>query len=138
MSNPFDKDKLGKQAVLDFSSIRKKNIESSSQENEVLSISKTSLDKEEMRTKINTVRMHADKEIEKYRDLVGNFRKEVEKLTLFKNVGDAVNGICIDYILEMVIEPTLKGNRPYGMPEDLFRDIRREMYKELLNKYVDK
>lgn len=145
MSNPFDKDELGSKAVLEFSSIKKKKMDSatikSDKKVEPMSLKQEvseTLDKAEMKLRLDTARLHAEKEITTYRNLVTNFKKEVEKLTLFENVGETVESICIYYILETVIDPILKGNKPYGMPDDLFREIRREMYKNLMNRYADK
>lgn len=145
MSNPFDKDKLGNKAVLEFSSIKKKKMDStvvkSDKKVEPMSLKQEvseTPDKSDMKLKLDSARLHAEKEITTYRNLVSNFKKEVEKLTLFENVGETVESICIDYILETVIDPILKGNKPYGMPEDLFREIRRELYKNLMNRYTDK
>jgi hypothetical protein len=144
MSNPFDKDELGNKAVLEFSSIKKKKIDTTNAKSdkkvEPVSFKGTldTPDKADMKIKLDSARLHANKEIATYRDLVSNFKKEVEKLTLFENVGEAVESICVDYILEEVIDPILKGNKPYGMPEDLFREIRRDMYKNLMYKYTEK
>jgi hypothetical protein len=142
MSGPFDKEDLGNKAILEFSSIRKRKLaETSKDEAEVETDAtvkeKASTSREEMRVKLTTARMYAEKEIERYKSLVNNFSQGVEELTLFQNVGDAVESICIDYILSIIIEPTLKGEKPYGMPDDLFREMRREMYKSLIAKYVD-
>lgn len=139
MSDLIDQDKLGRQAVFEFASINKKKLEENKEASAATTPQKSpevSYGKQEMQARIATARMHANKEIEKYRELVEIFNTEVSKLVLFKNVGVTVKHICIQNILEEAIDPILKGNIPYGMPEELFRDVRREFYKELMARYV--
>lgn len=139
MTDVYDTDKLAKQAVIEFGSISRKklseNQDTQSAENSGAA-PEVNYSKEQMQARIATARMHANKEIEKYRELVETFNTEVSKLVLFKNVGITVKHICIDHILEGAIDPILKGALPFGMPEDLFRDVRRQFYKELMDRYV--
>lgn len=129
----LDSDDLKKRAVIEFSSISRRDIEERAQDAASRS-SDPSV--EEMKVRIQTARMHADKELEKFRQLVENFRKECSQLVLFKNTGESIKNICLDTILEETIEPILKGNCPYGFPEDLFRSIRKQFYKDLMDRYV--
>jgi hypothetical protein len=130
MSN--DNEKFRNQAVLSFSDLRNKK-EDDTEEPVLKEVTKEDV----MQTKIMTARVHANKEIKQFKTLVETFSEEVEKLVLFRSVGDTVKSICIEQVLESIIDPILKGFKPVGMQDTAYREMRTDLYKSLINRYVD-
>lgn len=93
--------------------------------------------KEQVHSKVNTAKIHANKEIEAYRQAVKNFIEEIDSLVLFPTIGDLAEEMFIVNILESVVEPLLKGRKPYSISEETFREMRADMFKTLINKYID-
>jgi hypothetical protein len=82
--------------------------------------------------------MHANREIQQFRNLVEDFCDKAEKLCLFEGTSDIARNIFIETILESMIDPILKGRKPLMLSESMYRDMRRDMYKTLINRYIDK
>jgi hypothetical protein len=89
-----------------------------------------------MREKVNTARFYGTKEIKQFREIIRNAVDEINKLTLFEGVGEVVNFIAIDEMLNFVIDPIFKGDKPYDMPDDFFKAIRQDIYKKLIKRYA--
>lgn len=136
MSDTFNEEDMRIEAILNFTSRRKEKIENSSKEED--NKTKEDISRIEMQSKLNAAKMHALKEISAYKDILENAREEIEKLCLFQSVGDTLYNIGLFGILESTIEPIIKGNRPLHIPEELFKEMRRDIYKTLMNRYIDK
>jgi hypothetical protein len=134
--NPLSKDNISELAVIDFISKRRDQINADSKI-ESGAPPKPPTKEEEMMAKITAAKMHANKEIKEYRRLIDELKVKINELALFRNVGDSIEAIAVNYILESIIEPILKGNKPYGMEEDFFRKMRANMFKTLINRYID-
>jgi hypothetical protein len=93
--------------------------------------------KEEMQAKLMTAKMHAIKETQQYKELVDNFAEGLDKLCLFRGTGAEVKSFCYN-ILDNIVDPILKGTKPAGMTDSMFRDYRVDMFKTLINRYVNK
>jgi hypothetical protein len=93
--------------------------------------------KEEVTAKVLAAKENGIKEIEQYKELVNKFSKDIGELVLFKDVDKFAIQLFIDYILNASIEPVFKGKRPWTMDEFTFKQIRTEMFKDLMAKYTD-
>lgn len=101
---------------------------------------KNKLSKEEEILK--TVQANGYIEIKQYEKMVTEFIKTVEGMAVFKKVftdtlSEQVRFMLIDEILNSLIKPLFEGNMPALVDTESFNSMRRDMYENLLNKYID-
>lgn len=94
--------------------------------------------REVMRHKINQARAEGLKEIEIFEKAVEEFTAQIEDLEIFGSVCDFVKDLFIDSLVEGIIRPVLLGRRIMGMPEEQFQEMRRDLYKMLIDRYCKK
>lgn len=132
-------DDFKQQAFLRFADITQKSVEkkSNSSEERKLREKNNSPSKEEMQTKIATARVHANKEMDRFRLITEEYIKEVDKLCLFEEGANVIHDLMIEQLLEFIVEPTIKGQKIPGMPDESFKKFRVNMYKALIETYID-
>ena len=142
----FEKD-MATQAVINFKDIKSKRASSVIEDEvkeEVKVVNTTSeepLSIEEkrkmMEVKLNTAKLYGNKELKQFRIIVEDFISKVDELALFQDVSEIAKQMFIQEILEGFMEPVFKGQKPYEVPENMFKKLRAEMFKTLISKYVD-
>jgi hypothetical protein len=141
MDNPFDSQKLGQQAFLDFASLRKKKSEDDTRssaslvEGEVAVVNQAT-SKEDINAQIMSARVYANKEIKQFKEAVNEFADAIDSLCMFKGLGEVLKGLCVHEVLENGVEPVLKGRKPPYMPDSAFMDMRKDLYKKLISRYI--
>lgn len=126
----YDTESLKKQAVVDFSSRRRTN-----KNNQADHKTKDQL---EMKALIEEAKQHALEEINTFRTLMEQTKKECSNMVLFKDVPRIIDDIFIHMILEQVTEPIVKGNLSPGMDPVFFKELRKDMYRDLIQAYCKK
>jgi hypothetical protein len=91
--------------------------------------------REVMRHKINQARAEGLKEIETFEKAVEEFTAQIEDLEIFGIICDFAKDLFVDSLAEGIIRPVLLGRRIMGMPEEQFQEMRRDMYKMLIDRY---
>lgn len=134
MTSPFDGKDLT--SVVDFASIIRNRSESPFEEDTVKEAPQKP-DRQEMRRRLDVATKKAEEEIVQFRELVSTLTVEIDKLVLFKGVAGSAHALLIEYMLEQILMPLLSGNRPYGMPEDKFKESRKELFRDLMNRYSE-
>ncbi|MED1125214.1 hypothetical protein [Bacillus atrophaeus] len=137
----YDKDDLKQQVVLRFSDITQKRVQKETEaesEGKTDPSSESNNSKLEMQTKIATAKLHANKEMETFRKATEQYMKDIEGLVLFEGIGSIVEDLMLDQLLRNIISPAIKGQQIPGMPEEQYRKFRTDMYKALIDTYVDK
>lgn len=127
-----NKDDLKQQAVLKFTDFTKRNANQDNTEQTNLT------SKEELQAKVSAAKMYGFREIEKFKKATEKYLQEIEELCLFEGASSTVSEILIGYLLETIIEPTLRGKRIPGMDNDDFQRFRGHLYRALINHYIDK
>lgn len=126
----YDVDQFKKQAVVDFSSRRRINSKTSQADK--------SKDQLEMREKIEEAKVHAQKELIAFREIMEKAKKDCSELVLFKDAANIIDSIFIKTILEDVTEPVIKGKQIPGMNPTVFKEMRKYMYRDLIQAYCKK
>ena len=93
--------------------------------------------KSDMQTKIATAKLHASREMKELRERTEEYVKFLDSTALFPESGTIVQQLVIGQFLEGIVAPTLAGNRLPGLPQASFDSLRRDMFKALIEKYVD-
>ncbi len=132
------KDEENQEVFLKFADITKKRVEeiSQSKQNSDIDIDNSSTHNQ-MQTKILTARVHANREIDIFRNATKEYIEKIESLCLFKGTSESVQEMMIKELLEFIVEPTVKGKKIPGMPEDMYKEFRTNMYKTLIDFYID-
>lgn len=132
-------DDFKQQAFLRFADITQKKIENAQVNNEELEEKKDRpVSRDEMQSKIATARIHANKEIDQFRNAAEEFIEKVEGLCLFDGVDSIIRELFINQLLDSIVSPTVRGQRIPGMPEEHYRRFRTDLYKTLIATYIDK
>lgn len=92
--------------------------------------------------KIKIAQVNGYKEIKIYENLVTEFIDKIRELALFRKSMDdimtnQIRFIMIDEFLELFIKPIFEGIRPVFTSEEDFELIRRDMYSNLIKRYID-
>lgn len=95
-----------------------------------------------LNNKIKIAQINGYKEIKMYEKLVTEFIDKIRDLVLFRKSMDdimtnQIRFIMIDEFLESFIKPIFEGNRPAFTSEEDFDLIRKNMYSNLIKKYID-
>lgn len=127
----MDCEKMKKKAVLDFTNrtVAKTTGSKSSSPKE---------SKADTKIKIDKAKIYAQKEIDEFKSIIQEAKTKMDKLVLFKQEAPALEFLFQTVILGELIEPVLKGNKPYGMPEENFKEVRKQMFYDLIKTYVEK
>lgn len=133
----YDKESLKEQAILKFSDITKKKIEP---RQESKTNSKTTIDdlKAEMESKVATAKMHANKEIDMFREATKRYINEIKDLVLFPGIDSIIDELMLDQLLDHTVSPVVKGQKLPGMTDEEYREFRTHVFKALIERYVDK
>ncbi len=133
-----DKDSL----VLNFADIKdNKNISKaiSMKKNEKSKSNKSNpkiaTNREEAKAKLDRARTNGLKEIEEFIKASEEYLKKIEDSCLFHSVHSIISNEFIDVVANNLLEPIIRGIRPNGMPPELFKIVRSEMYKSLIYHY---
>lgn len=97
----------------------------------------STMSREDMRQRLEEAKEFGNDEIKKFRELVKTFAAEVEKLVLFERVGESIEAMYVGYFLEQFILPLMANRKPFGMSDEAFKDVRRQMYKDLMDRYIE-
>lgn len=97
--------------------------------------SKGATSREEAKAKLDRARSNALKEIEDFRKASEEYLKKIENSCLFHSVHSIISDEFIDVVANNLLEPIVRGIRPNGMPPELFKIVRSEMYKSLIYHY---
>lgn len=138
----IDEEKFKQQAVVKLADFSKKKVqeakiskqEESDQEKGTKSIKDA---RSEMQSKIATAKMYANKEMEAFKKATKEYLKSIEDLVLFDGIDNIIEDLMIEQLLNSIIGPVVKGRQIPGLPEEHYRIFRTEMYKVLIEKYVD-
>ncbi len=123
-------------AVILFSEIQKRHdrsVDSSSPRSK----GKIIIDPEEIRRKREKATVHGKEEIAQFKQIVNELRAKLDDMALFEGLGEQMQYILIDMILDTYIEPLFNGHKPLGMSDSSFNVSRAGIYKALINKYVN-
>lgn len=132
-------DDFKQQAFLRFADITQKKIENAQVNNEELEEKKNRpVSRDEMQSKIATARIHANKEIDQFRNAAEEFIEKVEDLCLFDGIDSIIRELFINQLLDSIVSPAVRGQRIPGMPEEHYRRFRTDLYKTLIATYIDK
>lgn len=123
----YDTDDIQKQAVVDFSSRRRINNKTSQ--------AGKSKDQLEMKAKIEEAKVHAQKELIAFREIMNKAKKDCSELVLFKDAANVIDKIFIQTILEGITEPVIKGKQIPNMDPTVFKEMRKDMYRDLIQEY---
>ena len=134
----YDKDDFKQQAILKFTDITNRRVQATEEPEEPEAKNEKKSSKEEMQMKIATAKMHANKELETFREATEEYIKKIKGLVLFEGIDAIVEELMIDQLLQSIIAPAVKGRQIPGMPEEHYRLFRTEMYKALIKEYIDK
>ena len=91
---------------------------------------------------INKVQEHGYKEIQEYERLVNEFIDNVKQLAVFNKVmEDIVENQMIfflkDEILNSFVKMIFEGEEPPFLDDKTYQEIRKHMYNNLANKYLN-
>lgn len=105
--------------------------------------SKDFTEEEKLNAQLKTAQANGYIEIKKYEELTNNYIVDICNLAIAEKiineaVMDQINYLLISQILNTIIKPVFKGIRPASIPEEIFDDMRKDMYMNLITKYVDK
>jgi hypothetical protein len=126
------KDGLMTHGVLKIADITNRKVEAGSK-----STLATADPKADLQTKVATAKLHANREMKEIRERTQELVKFLNSSALFPELGALVDQLLIRRFLEGIVEPTLAGNRLMGLPQEAFNSLRCNMYKALIEKYVD-
>lgn len=92
--------------------------------------------------KIKIAQVNGYKEIKIYENLVTEFIDKIRDLALFRKSMDdimttQIRFIMIDEFLELFIKPIFEGKQPVFTSKEDFELIRRDMYSNLIKRYID-
>lgn len=94
--------------------------------------------KADIKAKVDQAKIYAQNEIDEFKSIIQDAKTRMEKLVLFKEEAPALEMIFETTILKEIVEPIVKGSKPYGMPDEVFKNARKNMFYELIKTYVDK
>lgn len=91
---------------------------------------------------INKVQEHGYKEIQEYERLLNEFIDNVKQLAIFDKVmKDVVENQMIfflkDEILDSFVKMIFEGDQPPFLSTEQYKEIRKNMYNNLANKYLN-
>lgn len=91
---------------------------------------------------LKTVQANGYIEIKQYEKLAHDFIKNIEGLAIFKklfsdSLSEQIRFMLLDEILGALVKPIFEGNMPALMNPEGFNAMRRDMYAELISKYID-
>ena len=87
-----------------------------------------------MKIKVNRAKSNAQHEIDTFKEVIQNTKSELEKLALFKDAAPILEQLMFGEYLALV-EPIIKGNKPYGLSEVTYQELRQKYFKDLINQY---
>jgi hypothetical protein len=122
----IDKD----QAIIQFSKRSMDRIQA--QDSQAFHISGSEMD-----AKFAMAKEYGQKEIDEYKKLVEEFIEKTSNMVLFKEAGSVVQEACIDLILELMTGPIFYGKNIARVPDYVFLEIRKNMFKGLILKYCN-
>ncbi|PTY92998.1 hypothetical protein [Heyndrickxia sporothermodurans] len=133
----IDQDKFKQQAVVKLSDFSKRKAVAAEPSIEETSSSDQKDARAEMQGKIATAKLHANKEMESFRKATEEYIGKIRELIVFEGIDSIVEELFLDSLLRSIIAPTIKGQQIPGMPEEDYRTFRTQLYKALINHYVD-
>ena len=137
MSDVFGSEEVGQEAILDFTSKRVHRAENENLQQSVEELaSQSTMSQTDKAERINSAKFYGNKEIKKYREIIEHACSEIDKLCLFSDVSTTLRFFTITSVLERVIEPIFKGNKPFFIPEEDFKKMRLDMFNSLLREYM--
>lgn len=89
--------------------------------------------KEQVRIKLISAKMQGKREIEGIKKQYNMLLKSMEETALFADIAPVFKQ-SLDPIME-VFDAALSGQRPMGIPNEDYVEIRTKLYKMLMNKY---
>lgn len=87
--------------------------------------------------KIASVKMHAAKEIKRFKELSDVYFAEIGKLVLFELAAEQTKVIIVDSYLKNTLEPIMAGRRIPGLPQETYDGLRKGYYQSLVDRYID-
>lgn len=93
--------------------------------------------KADVQTKVATAKVHAAREVKEFREKTQAYIAFLKSTALFPLTGAVIEQMLMNQILEGTIEPVLANQRIMGVPQETFNNLRRDMFKALIAKYVD-
>lgn len=93
------------------------------------------LDKEaKAKQQIEQAKVNGLKEMDTFTIAYEKFHQEVKDLAIYK---EAVKQIehAVDSLTDNVLKPVLLGEAIYGVPEHIYKNIRLDVFKALIEKY---
>lgn len=133
----IDQDKFKQQAVVKLSDFSRRKAVTAEPSIEETSSSDQKDARAEMQGKIATAKLHANKEMESFRKATEEYIGKIRELIVFDGIDSIVEELFLDSLLRSIIAPTIKGQQIPGMPEEDYRTFRTQLYKALINHYVD-
>ncbi len=127
---------FNKEGIMDFEDIKNKS-KDIQEETKSHDRSRPSVSEEEMKGKIMTARVHANKEIQKFKKITEEYLQEVDNLCLFREITPLLQEYLIVYMTEMNVEPMIKGKEVPGLDDNLYNKFRKEMYRALIREYIE-
>lgn len=91
---------------------------------------------------LKTAQANGYVELQQYEKLVKKFMHDVRGLSLFQKIMDdivqeQVRFYLIDEILNSLVRPVFEGNKPPLMKATDYNEMRKDMYVNLIRRYVD-
>jgi len=93
--------------------------------------------KADVQTKVATAKLHAAREVKEFREKTEAYIAYLRSTAIFPLSGTLIEEILIIQLLEKTVEPVLANQRIMGLPQETFNNLRRDMFKALITKYVD-
>ena len=122
----IDKDKVKEQLVVDFSTAKVKT-------SQVVDTS----DKDRKLEKIKLARQYGDKEIEDFEKYTKEYMEKVSHLAIFRELPHLIEEMFLNGFCYTVVGPVLRGEEIYTMPKEMYNDLRKGLYKELIKAHID-
>lgn len=88
-----------------------------------------------LQSKAATLKLNGQKEINKFRKATEDYLAIMESTALFAHLAPQIREQMLDYMLDFIMEPIIRGERIPGLDQEHFNTMRREMYFRLITKY---
>lgn len=93
--------------------------------------------KQQMKEKIVSAQKHGLQEIEEFKKLTEAYLESINQLALYGPVSNVAKALFLESFHTETVVPIMKGQRPIGMSQEQFKQMKLDFYRLLLSKYED-